>query len=831
MEKFIKYLISILIGIILYYILSIVVDKFNVGIPYGIIEITTDPGDGSTTQELVPSPDFGENLAEAVQYLEGDPDYDDDIDANITYAVAYYPNNNPDAEPTIVDVTGIKDISNTDVNANFKVVNADNFLKEVHKPVYTSSKEVTGNPREYTIPGGNTYRRVRFDRSMRLIQTGEDCSKYWYRLNTPDINHNGYTSDTREGEVFETFNRGDKVWIKIEDLQDMISSEELEQKRILSSDFRTFLLQWHIANQPPDRCVVTPGQDDRIGDFPECPDGVLRLPNIILQYDYTINRLVFTEDVDVQELLDGFQAYLIDNYNRGNRINPMDGFPLEAYVDYPIFYRDRQRQNAILDFRYLELTYKMSVSQMQCENVGIPLNNVMYLLGDRVMGMTESDFITDLFKGINPKFFHIGIFITIRTYIDVITDSEFAGRYTDLDPEGVILQFKELFENYGLISSDIYNKFYRVILRIQEELLRERSGLGSDLTAEIRFLSNYQNLLNLSININAYNIFIQCLQANNFRFVLLFRIFYWFDFDCEFAYEQIEGSDKDGQIYIGNYDWDFAPPMWAFALNGFTEDITENQLLNLNFTYMNRLLERLINNQAFNHDLATNELFRWISNYSCGNINYTDMFNRLNISLEDIMKLLCNIYQDYSKQIELGENVTMIQRLYRGLIYNGLFLLVYVQNRNLYRGLIYTFTIDPITHVLTITNQDGTEIDISTLVQLILGLEGLPKQFIYLIMVLFPNDYQGIFPADFQFPNGSEAEFIDPNCMVVANTIPELVEVTYQEEGEGIPPTAPGAGEGEGETGIPTLAEPATETLPEGVPTSTRCAAAAGRIG
>ena len=130
---------------------------------------------------------------------------------------------------------------------------------------------------------------------------------------------------------------------------------------------------------------------------------------------------------------------------------------------------------------------------------------------------------------------------------------------------------------------------------------------------------------------------------------------------------------------------------------------------------MNRLLERLINNQPFRYgvpDANPNDyLFGFISDIQIANVNYTDLFNKLNVTFDDIIKLLCNIYEDYLKQIELGQNTIMIQRLYCGLIYNGLFLLVYVQNKT-----THTFTIDPDTYILTITTTDGTVVGINTLV-------------------------------------------------------------------------------------------------------------------
>ena len=146
MIKFIKYLLSILIGIILYYILSNIIEKFNIGVPYGIIK----KNNSNNTQELVPSPEFSDNeLQIALNYLRelrDDPDYTDD--GNITYHVGYYPDDDPTTEPQIVNISG-QNISNNQVTATFKVVNADDFLKHMHKTVYTSSM-YNGSPREYT---------------------------------------------------------------------------------------------------------------------------------------------------------------------------------------------------------------------------------------------------------------------------------------------------------------------------------------------------------------------------------------------------------------------------------------------------------------------------------------------------------------------------------------------------------------------------------------------------------------------------------------------------------------------------------------------------------
>jgi hypothetical protein len=786
--NFIKYLISIFIGIILYYILSKFVEKFNIGVPHGIAKIMTIP-DGSRTQQLVPSPEF-DNLAEATEYLAGDPDYTNNGD--ITYEVIYYPDDDPSTEP-VVRISGITDVSKNDVPATFEVVNADDFLKYMHKTVYTNSM-YNGSPREYAVPNGNTYRRVQFNKPMSLMRTGESCANYWtHSFFRGDMDNNGYTNDTSErvGGVISQIERGKKVWLKVEDLTGMIDSDEFEQYRKLSEEFKNFIGQWYESEGAPGRCVITPMNVDRLPDLPACLTGFLRLPNINFQYNKNRKILVYDPgSVNVQYLLSVFQNFLIAHYSD----NPLEGFPLEQYVDYPIFIDGE----ALLDFRFLELTYKMSVSQMRCENVGVPLGNIMYLVGDRVLGMTETNLIEDLFGGNTPisteanptqvsppKFYHTAIFGCIENYINYITNVLISSVY-DSD---ILIEFIYKYTNNQLLTNEFYTNLIDILNRKQREVLKlfndaqmPGGGVSDEIFEIYDFLSRGENVISLIKCLKTYNTFVQCLQAHNYRFVLLFRIFYWFDFDCEIAYRQIVDGDRMGQgqdlgigqIYIGNFDWDFAPPMWAIALDGFTADITAEQLFNLNFVYMNRLLERLINNQPFEYGVPdtpdTNPdeyLFGFLSDAQISTINYTDLFNRLNVTFGDIIKLLCNIYEDYLKQIELGQNTIMIQRLYRGLIYNGLFLLVYVQNRT-----THTFTIDPDTHILTITI-DGAQVDINTLVQIVLNLDTIPNQFIRLIMELFV-EFESVFPTGFVFPTDN-----GPQCdLVVANPIDTLEELT-----------------------------------------------------
>lgn len=773
MIKFIKYLLSILIGIILYYILSNIIEKFNIGVPYCIIE----KNGSDNTQELVPSPNFGDNLQVALNYLSelsDEPDYTDD--ENITYHVAYYPDDDPTAEPQIVNISG-SNISNNQVIATFKVVNADDSLKHMHKTVYTSSMW-NGRPREFTYPDGSTYHKVHFDRPMSLVTTGESCENYWcHNWFRDDMDHNGYTTNPRARGRIERIERGKKVWLKVEDLQDMIDSSQLEQFRKLSDEFTRLIEQWHDTNAGLGRCVIIPTTEDRLlSNLPECDTGYLRLPNLRLKYDLNTNRLVFDRDgeMQIQSNLEAFQRFLIQHY-QDNPNNPLEGFPLEQYVDYPIFTRD---QEGLLDFRFLELTYKMSVSQMLCQNVGVPLGNTMYLLGDRVFGMTETDLRTDLFNGNVPDFFHIGLFGFINVYMDNI--NELNDIYAD--SMDMLNEFIRVFDNNQLLTNEFYTNLMTMLLQKQRDILRmydESLSGGEQISDELfkiySFLSRQENWLRLDKCLKKYNLFVQCLDAHNYKFVLLFRIFYWFDIDCEFAFAQITEGERNGQIYVGNFDWDLAPPMWAFALNGFTTDITAQQLLDLNFTYMNRLLERLINNQIFGHDITTNPLFVFLTNFQIQDINYTDMFTRLDVSLNDIIQMLCNIWDDYSNQIRLGQNIIMIKRLYQGLIYNGLFLLVYVNYKDIYRFEIEaTEMYWGFANELIITDGDGTQISNATLVFNVLNLPIIPRQFIYLITELF-REYEVLFLENFDIPNPDDFRVCE---LVVANPIGILTKLT-----------------------------------------------------